>query len=141
MQHRHATLKLLLRLRTTRDRKIHLAELLCRFLLRYSSGSGEKCKNSQQHKRSHRFHRSLPFFIQPRDLQPFDFRSFGFCSEPALSLSKGQVFGLLIARARIQKWNQESFIRYFSASHSEEHTSELQSLRHLVCRLLLEKKK
>src|ERR1035441_10866505 len=28
---------------------------------------------------------------------------------------------------------------YF-ASRSEEHTSELQSLRHLVCRLLLEKK-
>src|SRR5947199_7943415 len=27
-----------------------------------------------------------------------------------------------------------------SASRSEEHTSELQSLRHLVCRLLLEKK-
>src|SRR5437899_4500085 len=28
-----------------------------------------------------------------------------------------------------------------SNSRSEEHTSELQSLRHLVCRLLLEKKK
>src|ERR1035438_6448194 len=28
-----------------------------------------------------------------------------------------------------------------SADRSEEHTSELQSLRHLVCRLLLEKKK
>src|SRR5205814_7955327 len=28
-----------------------------------------------------------------------------------------------------------------SAIRSEEHTSELQSLRHLVCRLLLEKKK
>src|SRR5262245_62619877 len=28
-----------------------------------------------------------------------------------------------------------------SAARSEEHTSELQSLRHLVCRLLLEKKK
>src|SRR5258705_1763026 len=27
------------------------------------------------------------------------------------------------------------------AQRSEEHTSELQSLRHLVCRLLLEKKK
>src|SRR5205814_10410303 len=27
-----------------------------------------------------------------------------------------------------------------SATRSEEHTSELQSLRHLVCRLLLEKK-
>src|ERR1035441_10756109 len=29
----------------------------------------------------------------------------------------------------------------FSKIRSEEHTSELQSLRHLVCRLLLEKKK
>src|SRR5258705_4714555 len=28
-----------------------------------------------------------------------------------------------------------------NATRSEEHTSELQSLRHLVCRLLLEKKK
>src|SRR5438045_6890720 len=28
-----------------------------------------------------------------------------------------------------------------AAPRSEEHTSELQSLRHLVCRLLLEKKK
>src|SRR5947199_6637444 len=28
-----------------------------------------------------------------------------------------------------------------AACRSEEHTSELQSLRHLVCRLLLEKKK
>src|SRR5258705_9399843 len=28
-----------------------------------------------------------------------------------------------------------------SSRRSEEHTSELQSLRHLVCRLLLEKKK
>src|SRR5262245_12594111 len=31
--------------------------------------------------------------------------------------------------------------RYDTAIRSEEHTSELQSLRHLVCRLLLEKKK
>src|SRR5262245_7736499 len=30
---------------------------------------------------------------------------------------------------------------YLAAQRSEEHTSELQSLRHLVCRLLLEKKK
>src|SRR5438045_6772367 len=29
----------------------------------------------------------------------------------------------------------------WSTERSEEHTSELQSLRHLVCRLLLEKKK
>src|SRR5258705_5843825 len=31
--------------------------------------------------------------------------------------------------------------RRFARLRSEEHTSELQSLRHLVCRLLLEKKK
>src|SRR5262245_65964601 len=31
--------------------------------------------------------------------------------------------------------------RSASSLRSEEHTSELQSLRHLVCRLLLEKKK
>src|SRR5437899_7199801 len=31
--------------------------------------------------------------------------------------------------------------RFADAPRSEEHTSELQSLRHLVCRLLLEKKK
>src|SRR5947199_7053104 len=30
---------------------------------------------------------------------------------------------------------------WFGRRRSEEHTSELQSLRHLVCRLLLEKKK
>src|SRR5262245_64925163 len=30
---------------------------------------------------------------------------------------------------------------YLVGKRSEEHTSELQSLRHLVCRLLLEKKK
>src|SRR5438045_5915121 len=33
------------------------------------------------------------------------------------------------------------YVRAGGAVRSEEHTSELQSLRHLVCRLLLEKKK
>src|SRR5438045_7777371 len=32
-------------------------------------------------------------------------------------------------------------LRHGPCGRSEEHTSELQSLRHLVCRLLLEKKK
>src|SRR5258706_3294797 len=34
-----------------------------------------------------------------------------------------------------------SFLRWFRGNRSEEHTSELQSLTNLVCRLLLEKKK
>src|SRR5205814_10036028 len=38
-----------------------------------------------------------------------------------------------------QKWKKASELPI--APRSEEHTSELQSLRHLVCRLLLEKKK
>src|SRR5437899_9027670 len=42
-------------------------------------------------------------------------------------------------------WHSEredlSSPRRRKAERSEEHTSELQSLRHLVCRLLLEKKK
>src|SRR5258705_1879288 len=40
-------------------------------------------------------------------------------------------------------WKSLGNTLYFQKSgfRSEEHTSELQSLRHLVCRLLLEKKK
>src|SRR5262245_64860865 len=34
-----------------------------------------------------------------------------------------------------------TFLGGTAGARSEEHTSELQSLRHLVCRLLLEKKK
>src|SRR5258705_1142664 len=36
---------------------------------------------------------------------------------------------------------REPVVVEFVRRRSEEHTSELQSLRHLVCRLLLEKKK
>src|SRR5437899_6287282 len=35
----------------------------------------------------------------------------------------------------------ERVYQFVREARSEEHTSELQSLRHLVCRLLLEKKK
>src|SRR5258705_4191326 len=40
-----------------------------------------------------------------------------------------------------QKLPKMRSAKTFSTMRSEEHTSELQSLRHLVCRLLLEKKK
>src|SRR5947199_5073755 len=48
------------------------------------------------------------------------------------------------AQARAQRRRDgmcRSRCRGAQTSRSEEHTSELQSLRHLVCRLLLEKKK
>src|ERR1035441_9729362 len=42
---------------------------------------------------------------------------------------------------KLKTWNNStSFNEVDSVFRSEEHTSELQSLRHLVCRLLLEKK-
>src|SRR5205809_4654147 len=47
----------------------------------------------------------------------------------------------LHARHGISRMNCSSFSRAASDSRSEEHTSELQSRLHLVCRLLLEKKK
>src|SRR5437899_8285716 len=42
-------------------------------------------------------------------------------------------------RSRLRSLRKPSCLR--RQLRSEEHTSELQSLRHLVCRLLLEKKK
>src|SRR5258705_8144580 len=38
-------------------------------------------------------------------------------------------------------WRGAAPVPSITRTRSEEHTSELQSLRHLVCRLLLEKKK
>src|ERR1039458_9284859 len=45
----------------------------------------------------------------------------------------------LVDRVRSDK-GKSRFLKAHPAVRSEEHTSELQSLRHLVCRLLLEKK-
>src|SRR5258705_1287980 len=42
----------------------------------------------------------------------------------------------VVLKAKASEFNLEA-----RTDRSEEHTSELQSLRHLVCRLLLEKKK
>src|SRR5437899_3434900 len=51
---------------------------------------------------------------------------------------------VLKSRMSRRKWglpSRELRRGNFASTRSEEHTSELQSLRHLVCRLLLEKKK
>src|SRR5258705_2079736 len=64
---------------------------------------------------------------------------------PYTTLFRSDVF---VAHTYGRRWKVQGFLqvlmtRYFEqiSSRSEEHTSELQSLRHLVCRLLLEKKK
>src|SRR3989442_1977537 len=59
---------------------------------------------------------------------------------PYTTLFRSHGFLLLDARAR--KTQPLAVLRYLRMHHrSEEHTSELQSRPHLVCRLLLEKKK
>src|SRR5690348_17576828 len=45
------------------------------------------------------------------------------------------------ARSRTWRWEERSATKKDRRARSEEHTSELQSPVHLVCRLLLEKKK
>src|SRR5689334_24411073 len=54
------------------------------------------------------------------------------------------VADLLVAGVRdsdeVCRWAGDEFVILFPETRSEEHTSELQSQFHLVCRLLLEKK-
>src|ERR1035438_10736562 len=68
-------------------------------------------------------------------------------NETARHYVRSRDFGGLLSPARRARWAAKNIrlgrtrdpARF--AHRSEEHTSELQSLRHLVCRLLLEKKK
>src|ERR1035438_10687866 len=52
-----------------------------------------------------------------------------------------QSFEIAPDRCRLIKQQALQHLTTDQLRRSEEHTSELQSLRHLVCRLLLEKKK
>src|SRR5438045_1714494 len=77
----------------------------------------------------------------------------GLVSLPLTPLMCSRILGERRAghkRTRMEKWTGNFIKRVIDAygraldkflDRSEEHTSELQSLRHLVCRLLLEKKK
>src|SRR5205814_8801774 len=47
----------------------------------------------------------------------------------------------IVGLRKRNRWTSLSLHERMPSERSEEHTSELQSLRHLVCRLLLEKKK
>ena len=53
---------------------------------------------------------------------------------------RGRDYEYSMSRDYLDKMN-ESYAHFFHNYRSEEHTSELQSPDHLVCRLLLEKKK
>src|SRR5207244_10994623 len=60
---------------------------------------------------------------------------------PASSLTSSSATTAVIRQCRSRRWRAITTFRSCSrSSRSEEHTSELQSPDHLVCRLLLEKK-
>src|SRR5205814_8373299 len=80
----------------------------------------------------------LYLYLAHRDLHSFPTRrSSDLCEQLKLALQILQMVIVLDAflRETVQRVVHSIELR------SEEHTSELQSLRHLVCRLLLEKKK
>src|SRR5436853_3420403 len=64
-----------------------------------------------------------------------------FRSEPDLLGGHGLHLHDLVGTGRPDEIGDDAVGLAGVARRSEEHTSELQSLRHLVCRLLLEKKK
>src|SRR5215213_10546914 len=67
------------------------------------------------------------------------------CSESAFCVVPDHTCTNLRERLRygihVLLWNEDHELPHGSSRRSEEHTSELQSLTNLVCRLLLEKKK
>src|SRR5262245_65236983 len=74
--------------------------------------------------------------------------AFRRCEIPVIGVVRGRAFGFGCAIAAVCDITLAANTAKFQVPEmahnimrSEEHTSELQSLRHLVCRLLLEKKK
>src|SRR5690625_5496396 len=59
----------------------------------------------------------------------------------AVTLTIGLISVLVFWLGIMRIAEKAGILQFFSALRSEEHTSELQSRGHLVCRLLLEKKK
>src|SRR5262245_19615600 len=61
------------------------------------------------------------------------------CEAEVVNLAGGSPVGMAVVALDVSEVGEEQLVD--GQARSEEHTSELQSLRHLVCRLLLEKKK
>src|SRR5262249_57846098 len=57
------------------------------------------------------------------------------------AIAGGLPMSMLLLRPELDQWRPGEQAGGFQGDRSEEHTSELQSLTNLVCRLLLEKKK
>src|SRR5262245_64853454 len=96
----------------------------------------------------HRFEMDTPAGVAVADYRITGSLMTIFYTEVPLPL-RGRGYGYQLVCAALQEVRHLNlkvepecgFVRQVIKNRSEEHTSELQSLRHLVCRLLLEKKK
>src|SRR2546422_5501085 len=79
-------------------------------------------------------HDALPIFISP-PLTTANNVSVPFKARSSAVRSRTSVRSSMLRAVAMRAWRSNA------APRSEEHTSELQSRLHLVCRLLLEKKK
>src|SRR5205814_8540833 len=80
----------------------------------------------------------FPYTTLFRSKEPFEAGRLANQENPGRSAGNGSVMRCAPV-ALLYHNDADRLIRV--STRSEEHTSELQSLRHLVCRLLLEKKK
>src|SRR5205814_5637957 len=81
----------------------------------------------------------LPFFPIFIDDNFIGFEFYGFCDGFGVGTEHYSADANVSVRSHFQQMFEER-PPLVGKQRSEEHTSELQSLRHLVCRLLLEKK-
>src|SRR2546429_4233021 len=90
------------------------------------------------------FYRTILFFFFFNDTATTEI--YPLSLHDALPISSSRLRPSQMSRGRTSIWQRPattwaSFSRWIVPTRSEEHTSELQSRLHLVCRLLLEKKK
>src|SRR5205814_8336911 len=90
---------------------------------------------------SARFHDILPLLFFFPDTPTPEIYTLSLHDALPISPAHSPKFSSIRQPLRIGKHNRARRCVFQSEARSEEHTSELQSLRHLVCRLLLEKKK
>src|SRR5689334_23976583 len=86
-------------------------------------------------------HDALPIYAAARARPPMSSRTATSPSTRPRARQRSKADPLRSARASGPCWSRWCCARGWSSRRSEEHTSELQSQFHLVCRLLLEKKK
>src|SRR5690554_7588578 len=83
------------------------------------------------------------YTLSLHDALPISIPRFHFCAVKSVWYSRTTSYCLIAAYSKMWHCHCISWVCHVmkSTPRSEEHTSELQSRPHLVCRLLLEKKK